>query len=1284
MSELSLEDDFRPQRFGRANRGRSFSDDSLTSSEDGLSDYEVSRPSQVNLRNRAGSFTSNAEAPISAYQYDGLESEFDRGSSYVGPRPQRRPTVYQAPHYGGPESEFDRGSSYVGSRPQRRPTVYQARDSESHSESGSSEFDDAASMQGMPGDGPMGEIEPAPVEEAQQQEAPNEQVVPEPQPGGIALPSSRQSLIDDESLSRASNAGEERGLRPVGVDREMVPAQFGVDVQTGPVPGSSAGVGKLGGGRGKWNHATKNPLFMFPKRAYTAIKALSVGIGKLVKRGWKRLFGKKKAEAADANAVDANAAPAQGAEVEGAEVEGAEVEGAEVNAGPTIEVDESTAYGKRMIAKEQAREQFSDYQARNPDGAIPGEVPQGWTDTKFGSANSLLTRLRAGDTTTEAERDYMHAMNAKAMAITKQREEASPENPSAFPFAQKTQADAEDTGVAKAGHFVTATGAAINDREEMRPDEGTNAAGAKAWDALNIGTNAIKAGTKFVDRQIKNYADKDYDEKVLGGAGKAYLETGKAAQFTYGFVGKDVAKGYDAVKGGTAGKDLTNELDPYLGIKNYDRVAQTNVELLSGKPGLMYSKNFNAGSAGKYVENVANVAQAAGTGLTEMFGKPFEKMHAKRGELLSDQFVTTVARRKLQAERANRDRLIDDHVDPERQGVPTFLNANAEMLQAGAREYRSAQRLGKQAQQEGYASNFGLDMDTTAMLNDMKHRRRHGAAFNTAMNAKRAAEANIAEKTALDAARGTDDEQKVKEEAAAKLIAAKYFRSKAWRKKGREAEAAAQVEDASTADAAEYGERQRSNIPEADALKELSPLTWKSRKERTDGVDKQQWRGLWNERAQPIDRSLAIQEAEAARGAAILGESVDDSQAHPLIEEEMSSAGDVDGPVMGREVRRRAGFGRALAGVGQGVGKALSTTGAVIGFDNGENDLKQGNLKTATAKAAMSEVYQNGLTGGLGYIPYVGPYAKTFGLAALTPIGEGVRLAGEGLEEAAFGKENRDRRYNAHWGLESSNATDKTREQRQALRETEAQQAEGLSSGAEGPARLKQTYVDQVAKYNALKAGRAEDDPALVEAGQAVTQAREDVLGGIRNLRDTEQGLGYNRRRELARTGLVDFQRAESPFVQPQVPLTEEKLASHRERYPDQLSAALPKQVQVYKSKAAVQPAAAEAIAQDNPLANAPDFNVDDVEGNDGAGRASARENPVVDPSDFDVDDDEGSGAFRFGGFSLAGGESQGGDPRPREDDPSYEDAGSGGGMNYVSPFEQALAAWQERNPGRR
>ena len=766
MSELSLEDDFRPQRFGRANRGRSFSDDSLTSSEDGLSDYEVSRPSQVNLRNRAGSFTSNAEAPISAYQYDGLESEFDRGSSYVGPRPQRRPTVYQAPHYGGPESEFDRGSSYVGSRPQRRPTVYQARDSESHSESGSSEFDDAASMQGMPGDGPMGEIEPAPVEEAQQQEAPNEQVVPEPQPGGIALPSSRQSLIDDESLSRASNAGEERGLRPVGVDREMVPAQFGVDVQTGPVPGSSAGVGKLGGGRGKWNHATKNPLFMFPKRAYTAIKALSVGIGKLVKRGWKRLFGKKKAEAADANAVDANAAPAQGAEVEGAEVEGAEVEGAEVNAGPTIEVDESTAYGKRMIAKEQAREQFSDYQARNPDGAIPGEVPQGWTDTKFGSANSLLTRLRAGDTTTEAERDYMHAMNAKAMAITKQREEASPENPSAFPFAQKTQADAEDTGVAKAGHFVTATGAAINDREEMRPDEGTNAAGAKAWDALNIGTNAIKAGTKFVDRQIKNYADKDYDEKVLGGAGKAYLETGKAAQFTYGFVGKDIAKGVDAWHGGRAGSDLTKELDPYLGIKNYDRVAQTNVELLSGKPGLMYSKNFNAGSAGKYVENVANVAQAAGTGLTEMFGKPFEKMHAKRGELLSDQFVTTVARRKLQAERANRDRLIDDHVDPERQGVPTFLNANAEMLQAGAREYRSAQQLGKQAQQEGYASNFGLDMDTTAMLNDMKHRRRHGAAFNTAMNAKRAAEANIAEKTALDAARGTDDEQKVKEEAA--------------------------------------------------------------------------------------------------------------------------------------------------------------------------------------------------------------------------------------------------------------------------------------------------------------------------------------------------------------------------------------------------------------------------------------------------------------------------------------------------------------------------------------
>jgi hypothetical protein len=1245
MSELSFEDDFRSQRFGRANRGRSFSEDSLSSSEDDLSDYEVRRPLQVDPRNRAGSFTSSVEAPISVYQYDGPESEFDRGSSYVGPRPQRRPTVYQAPHYGGPESEFDRGSSYVGPRPQRRPTVYQARDSEFHSESGSSKFDDAASMQGMPEDGPMGEIEPAPVEEAQQQEAPNEQAVAEPQPEGIALPSSRQSLIDDESLTRASNAGEVRGPRTVGVDREMVAAQFGADMQTGQVPGSTAGVGNLGGWRGKWNQAMKNPLIMFPRRAYAAIKGLGQGIGKLAKRLWKKAFGKKKAEAADANAVEA---------------QGAEAEGAEVNAGPTIEVDEDTAYGKRMIAKDQAREQFSEYQERNPDGAIPGEVPQGWKDTKFGSANSLLTRLRGGGSTTDEERDYMHAMNAKAMAITKQRDEASPENPSAFPFAQKTQADEEDTGLAKAGHFVTATGAAINDREEMRPDEKTNPAGAKAWDALNIGTNAIKAGSKFVDKQVKNYADKDYNEKVLGGAGKAYLETGKAAQFTYAFVGKDAAKGYDAVTGGTAGKDLTKELDPYLGIKNYDRVAQTNVELLSGKPGLMYSKNFNAGSAGKYVENVANIAQAAGTGLTEKFGNPFAKMHAKRGELLSDQFVTTVARRKLQAERANRDRLIDDDVDPERRGVPTFLNANAEMLQAGAREYRSAQQLGKQAQPEGYASNFGLNMDTTAMLNDKQQRRRYGTAFNTAMNAKREAEANIAEKTALDAALGTDHEATVKREAAAKRIGATWFKSKAWGKKRKAGAAAAQVEAASTADAVTYVEGQQANIPSAAELQAKSPLMWESRKERTDGVDRKQWRGLWNERAQPMDRSLAIKDAEAARRAAIPGESVDDSRAHPLIGEETSSAGDVDGPVMGREVRRRTGFGRALAGVGQGVGKALSTTGAVIGFDNGENDLKQGNLKTATAKAAMSEVYQNGLTGGLGYLPYVGPYAKTFGLAALTPLGEGVRRAGEGLEEAAFGKENRDRRYNAHWGLESPNATDKTREQRQALRETEAQQAEELSSGADGPARLKQTYVDQVAKYNALKAGSAEDDPALVEAGQAVKDAREGVLGGIRDLRDTEQGLGYNRRRELARTGLVDFQRAESPLVQPQVPLTEESLASHREKFGGQLSAALPKQVQVYKSKAAPPAAAANAVDAAQPI---------------------EQEQSDVARPDFDVDDEEGSkevGANLF----LPPRESQDIDPRPQEDDPRYKDEGSGEGMNYVSAFDGALAEWQARNPG--
>lgn len=1097
------------------------------------------------------------------------------------------------------------------------------------------------------------------------------------------------SLTDDAGDDAPSEAPEgEQGQAPrtVRVDREMVPFSNPATVQTGELPGSQAGIGRLGGARGWYNQAKKNPLIMFPKRAFAAVKGLVKGIGKLgyrglkglgslAKRGWQKLFGRGRAAAADANAV-----PAPGLEGEGGG--GGEGEAAPAKTEPTIEVDGTTAYGKRMIAQEQAREQFAEYRASNPDGAIPGEAPQGWKDTKFGSANSLLTRLRGGGSTTDEERDYMHAMNAKAMAVTKQREEASPENPSAFPFAQKTQADSEDTGLAKLGHVATATGAAINDREEARPDEKTNPAGAKAWDALNIGTNAIKAGTKFVDKQIKNYVDKDYSEKVVGGAGKAYLETGKAAQFTYGFVGKDAARLYDAERGGTAGKDLTKELDPYLGIKNLDRVVQTNVEILpagGGEPGLAYSKNLNAGSVGKYVENVANIAQAAGTGLTESYGKPFEKMHAKRGELLSDQFVTTVARRKLQAERANRDGLIDEHVDPERQGVPTFLNANAEMLQAGSREYRSAQQLGKQAQQEGYASNFGLDMDTTAMLNDKTNRRVHGAAFNKAMNAKREAEDKIAEKTALDAALGTDDEDRVKREAAAKRIGAGWFKSRAWGAKGKASAAEAQVAAASSAETDAYVDGQRSNIPGRAELQAKSPLTWGSRRERTDGVDKEQWRGLWNDAPEVMDRSRAIEEANARRSALVSGESGDDSGMQSLIGEGSSEAGEDAGPVTGRQVRRRTGFGRALAGVGQGVGKTLSTTGAVIGFDNGENDLKQGNLKTAAAKAAMSEVYQNGMTGGLGYIPVVGKYAKTVGLAALTPLGEGVRKAGEGLEEAAFGKENRDRQYNAHWGLESPNATDETRSRRAELRDTEAEQAEGLSSSADRPAQLKRQYVDKVAAYNALKANAQGDDPALAEAGQAVKAAREGVFGGIRQLRETEQDLGYSRRRELARTGLVMPPRAEAPFVQPQVPLTEEALASHRAQYPDQLSAALPKQLQVYKSKAAPQSPAAGAVEPGNLPVNVPDFNVEGLDGDDKAGRASVQGNPVVDRPD--VDDDEGSEAF--GGSSLAGGESQGGDPRPREDEPRFKDKGSGEGMNYVSAYDSALDEWKARNPGR-
>ncbi|MSW43946.1 MAG: hypothetical protein F2836_04150 [Actinobacteria bacterium] len=94
-----------------------------------------------------------------------------------------------------------------------------------------------------------------------------------------------------------------------------------------------------------------------------------------------------------------------------------------------------------------------------------------------------------------------------------------------------------------------------------------------------------------------------------------------------------------------------------------------------------------------------------------------------------------------------------------------------------------------------------------------------------------------------------------------------------------------------------------------------------------------------------------------------------------------------------------------------------------------------------------------------------------------------------------------------------------------------------------------------------------------------------------------------------------------------------------------------------------------------------PDFDVNDDEGHGEAERASVQGNPVFDRPDFDVDDDEGSGAF--GGISLAGSESQGSDPRPREDDARFKDKGSGEGMNYVSAFESELDAWKARNPGR-
>ncbi len=182
MSDLSFEEDLRSQQFGIPNRGRSFSEDSLSSSEDGLSDYVGRRPMQVEPRNRAGSFTSSVEDPLSVYRYDGKESEFDRGSSYVGPRPQRPPTVYRAP------------------------------DSEQPSDRSSSQFDDAESMQGMPEPGPMGEIGPAQLDDAPREEAPieaegEEQAPAEEEQRGVEgeqpgqpkfapLPASMQARID--------------------------------------------------------------------------------------------------------------------------------------------------------------------------------------------------------------------------------------------------------------------------------------------------------------------------------------------------------------------------------------------------------------------------------------------------------------------------------------------------------------------------------------------------------------------------------------------------------------------------------------------------------------------------------------------------------------------------------------------------------------------------------------------------------------------------------------------------------------------------------------------------------------------------------------------------------------------------------------------------------------------------------------------------------------------------------------------------------------------------------
>lgn len=960
-------------------------------------------------------------------------------------------------------------------------------------------------------------------------------------------------------------------LQQVETDREMAEFSNPGAIETGMnESATAAGMGALGGWRGLGRAALRNPLIMFPKRAARSVTNLGKGLWKLGKRGvsaigrgLKKLFGSSPAAPA--------AQPPGVADGEGKVEEEAKVEEKEPPP-PSISVDATSAYGKHMMGKSDLRQAMKDpAQAPAQDMA----APEGYNQTTFGNSQSIAHRMKTGQAVTDEERAYLRLMYAKANEITEKSQAASPENPSAFPFSQRTQADQEDTGLAKTGHALTAIGGAINDREEVRPEDG---AGATAWDVLNAGANLGKAGMKQVDKLAKK-AGFD-DEKVLGSAGKAYAEVGKAAQFTYGFVGKDAAKLYDNTHpgpdghAGHAGKDLTKELDPYLNIKNFDRIAQVAVDVPGTAGGhganLQYSKNVNALSLGKFVEHPATIMQAAGTGMTEAYGKPFEKMHKKRADLLERQFATTVMRRMLQADRANKDGLIDEYVDEDRRGVEAFPNARAGLLQSVAGEASAAMKLGKEAQQAGYASNFGQDMNTTAMLNDKKHQRQYGGTFNKLMKERndirlRSDASKLDEEVKSDlTGERADEQEKERKVLAARAIQQFGIRTAYRRKKAVEAEAKRKLESLKAQDADEL--QQKADAVTTDKLKDAAELQWTDRATREDGADKEQWRGLWNER-DPMareDAKAAIAETTRMRENADVS---DDDQLATVGDE----TGDDRGLVQGRSVRRREGLGRAAAGLGQGVGKTLSTVGGVMAFDGGENDLKAGNLKTSAAKAAMSEVWQNFGTGGLAKVPVVGDYAKTVGLGVYTPLGEGMKKIGGALEEASFGKENRDRLFNQHWGLESPNATEETRDTRAQLREEERGIADRIQGAGEDNG-LKADFFAKSQRLRELQNEGNADADTLRDAKGAVDEARERVFASIRELRDVEGKLGYSRRRQLARTGLVMPGRAEADFNQPQTPLTEEQIEAHRERLGASgmapLSAALPKKLMVYKSKA--------------------------------------------------------------------------------------------------------------------